>query len=205
MPTASLYSFTREDVPRAVECLKDAFRDDPLWREVFRDDPNKDKSLTAFFTCPLLYGIKFGKACATSPKIEGVAVWVPGRHANMTMWGMLRSGALAYGARMGKESVRNLSIVSRRLGPERRKWMKKKPYLYLTIIGVSSQAQGKGLGSQIMDAIKEECDREGFSLYLETEKEDNLAFYQKHGFAVLEKIVLDKLDLPMWLMERKPQ
>ncbi len=205
MSTSSLYRLTKEDIPRAVECLKDAFKDDPLWCEVFKNDPDKDKSLTAFFTCPLLYGMKFGKAYATSPEIEGVAVWVPGKHSDMTMWGMLRCGALSYGAKMGKESIRNLSIVSKQLGPTRKRLMKNKPYLYLTIIGVSSMAQGKGFGSKIMDAMKEECTREGLHLYLETEKEENLPFYEKHGFAVLEKIVFKKLNLPMWLMERKPQ
>jgi len=31
------------------------------------------------------------------------------------------------------------------------------------------------------------------------------AFYERHGLTVLEKITLPKLDLPMWLMLRKPQ
>jgi len=43
------------------------------------------------------------------------------------------------------------------------------------------------------------------TLYLETEKEDNLFFYEKHGFTVLEKINLPKLDLSMWLMLRNSQ
>ncbi len=56
-----------------------------------------------------------------------------------------------------------------------------------------------------MDTIKQECDNEGLNLYLETEKEKNLLFYEKHGFSVLEKINLPKLEVPMWLMLRSPQ
>ncbi len=204
MSTPSLYRLTKEDIPRAVECLKDAFKDDPLWKEVFKDDPDRDKSLTSFFTCPLLYGMKFGKVYATSPEIEGVAVWVPGKYANMTMWRMLLCGALSYGARMGRESLNNLSIVNKQLGPDRKKLMKDKPYEYLTIIGVSSAAQGKGLGSKLMATMIEECTRKGSYIYLETEKEENLAFYEKHGFKVLQKIIFDKINVPMWQMERKP-
>ncbi|MDO9535332.1 MAG: GNAT family N-acetyltransferase [Bacillota bacterium] len=203
--TSSLYRLTKEDIPKAVACLKDAFKDDPLWAEVFKHEPDRDKALSGFFTTPLLYGMKFGKVYATSSEIEGVAVWVPGKHANMSVWGMLRCGALSYGMKMGKESMSNLSIVSKQLGPDRNRLMKNKPYKYLTIIGVCSLVQGKGLGSKIMDTIKEECTREGLHLYLETESEENLSFYEKHGFTLLQKIVFKKINMPMWQMMRKPQ
>ncbi len=205
MPTSSLYRLTKEDIPKAVACLKDAFKNDPLWAVVFKNDPDRDKSLSGFFTIPLLYGMKFGKVYATTPEIEGVAIWVPDKHANMTMWGMLRSGGLSYGMKMGRETISNLSIISNQLGPDRKRLMENNPYKYLTIIGVLSQAQGKGFGSRIMNAIKEECDREGVHLYLETEKEDNLPFYEKHGLNVLEEVVFKKINMPMWLMARKPQ
>jgi len=204
MSASALYRLTKKDIPKAVECLKDAFKNDPLWTEVFKNDPDKDHALSAFFMIPLLYGMKFGKVYATSPEIEGVAVWAPGKYANMTMWGMLRCGALSYGTKFGKETVRNLSIVSQQLGPARKRLMKNKPYIYLMIIGVSSAAQEKGVGSKIMDTIKEECARECLHLYLETEKEENIAFYEKHGLTVLQKIVLPKINLPMWQMSRQP-
>lgn len=204
MSAASLYRLTKEDVPKAVECLKDAFKDDPLWTEVFKNDPHRDTALSGFFTCPLLYGIKFGKVYATSPKIEGVVVWVPGKYADMTMWRMIRCGALTYGAKMGKEARRNLSILSKQLDPDRKRLMKNKRYIYVTILGITSTEQGKGFGSKLMDAIQEECTREGLHLYLETEKEENLSFYEKHGLTLLQSITLEKIDLPLWQMERTP-
>ncbi len=197
MSSSTLYRLTREDIPKAVGTLKDAFSNDPLWEEVFKEDSYKEQTLTAFFTCPLLYGMKFGKACATSPSAEGVAVWVPGKYADMSMWGMLRSGALFYGMKMGRQAVQNLAIVSKQTGHKRKELMRDKVYTYLTIIGVSSLAQGKGFGSKLMDTIKQECDNQGLNLYLETEKEENLCFYEKHGFTVLEKINLPNLELPM--------
>lgn len=205
MSASSLYPLAEDDIPKAVECLKDAFKDDPLWAEVFKDDPDRDKSLSGFYTCPLLYGIMFGKAYATSPEIEAVAVWVSGKYADMTMWRMLRCGAMAHGAKMGREAVRNLSILNKQLGPLRKRFMKNKPHVHLTIIGVSSAAQRMGHGSKLMDAVTEECDRDGTYLYLETEKEENVPFYEKHGLTVLEKTVIRKMNVPMWLMERKPQ
>ncbi len=200
----ALYQLTKEDIPKAVACLKDAFQNDPLWAEVFKNDHRRDKSLSSFFTIPLLYGMKYGKVYATSPEIEGVAVWMPDKHADMTMWGMMRSGGLSYGMKMGKETIRNLSIISKQLGPDRKRLMKNKPYIYLTIIGVTSAMQGKGLGGILMDALKEECSSKGVHLYLETEAEENLTFYKKHGLTVLQKIVFKKINLPMWQMMSKP-
>jgi GNAT superfamily N-acetyltransferase len=54
--------------------------------------------------------------------------------------------------------------------------MKGKYYIYLVIIGISAPAQRKGLGSKLMDDIKEECIRDGLHLYLETEKKKTWHF-----------------------------
>jgi GNAT superfamily N-acetyltransferase len=204
MATSFLHRLTKEEIPKAVACLKDAFADDPLWTVIFKNDPDRENALSAFFTFPLLYGMNYGHAWAASPEIEGVAVWVPGKYAEMTVWRMLCSGALPYGAKLGKETLRKLAIVSKQLVPVRKKLTKEKPFLYLAIIGISSAAQGKGLGSKIMDVIKDEADRKKLHLYVETEKEENLLFYQKHGFTLLQKIVFEEINLPMWLMERTP-
>lgn len=200
-----LYRSTKEDLPNAVACLKDAFADDPLWTAIFKNDPDREKALSAFFTFPLLYGMKYGQVWATSPEIEGIAAWVPGKYAEMTLWRMLCSGVLSYGTRLGKETRHNLTIVSKQLVPARKRWTRNKPFLYLAIIGISSAAQGKGLGSKIMEAIKEEADRNKLYLYVETEKEENLLFYQKHEFVLLQKIMFEEINLPMWLMERRPK
>ncbi len=204
MTVTALYRLTKSDMPAAVYALKDAFKDDPLWEKVFKDDPDKDRALSAFFTCPLLYGMKFGKACAVTPSAEGVAVWVPGRYADMGTWGMLCSGALFYAVKMGRDTIQNLAIISKQTNLKRNRLMRGRAYTYLAMIGVASAVQGKGLGSKLMDTIKTECDSKGLDLYLETEKEENLLFYEKHGFSVLETITLPKIDLPMWLMIRNP-
>lgn len=130
-----LYEIDKNDVERCVITLKDAFKDDPLWKEVFHDDPDKDKALTGFFTIPILYGIKFGKVYATSERIEGVAVWLPGEKSYMGFLGLLSSGAASCGAKIGKPSMKNLSILGKHLEPDRKRFMKGKKYSYLMVRG----------------------------------------------------------------------
>lgn len=200
MPLNELYKLQRSDVPRAAACLKDAFQSDPLWHLVFKDDPNKDQALDAFFTVPLLYGLKFGKVYATSEALEGLAVWVPDKYANMTLFGLLRSGAMSYATKMNRSTMQNLSIVSNHLGPARKRLMKGLAYDYVTIVGVSSAYQGLGHGKKLMAAIQDDCHSRDRAIYLETETIENVAFYEKLGFHLLDTIEFKKLNHPMWLM-----
>jgi hypothetical protein len=40
-------------------------------------------------------------------------------------------------------------------------------------------------------------------IYLETQKEEKVSFYEKYCFSVKKKIILpESLNLPMWLMVR---
>lgn len=200
-----LYKIEKKDVERCVTTLKDAFKDDPLWKEVFRDDPDKDKALTGFFTIPILYGLKFGKVYATSAQIEGVAVWLPGEKSYMGFLGLLRSGAASCGAKIGKPSMKNLSVLGKHLEPDRKRCMKCKKFTYLMIIGVNTDNQGKGYGSTLLKKIAAECDEARRYLYLETESEETAMFYEKHGFYTEKKINVDRINVPMWEMARPPQ
>ncbi len=204
MSNQALYKLTREDLPRAAKCLKEAFREDPLWDIIFKHDPDPEKSLTAFYMVHLLYGLKYGSAYATSVNFEGVAVWIPDQYAEMSVWRMFRSGAMAQGIKMGKDTVNNLSLMSKDLKPGREKMMLGISYNYLMIIGVSPLLHGKGFGSMMLEAMKEECSRKGLQIYLETEPESNLQFYEKHGFKVLQKVMLKEFDVPMWQLSWQP-
>ncbi len=200
----NLYKITRNDVENAVATLKDAFHDDPVWSAVFRDDPNTDKALSGVFTMSVLHGMKFGKAYATSERLEGVAVWVPGEKSSMGLLRLISSGAVSYGRHIGGPSVKNLSALSKQLEPDRKRLMSDKSYTYLTIIGVGSDNQGKGYGSVLLNKIKEDCDETQRYLYLETESEESVRFYERHGFHTEQKIIVKHIDVPMWQMIRPP-
>jgi len=204
MSKQKLYKLAKQDLPRAAQCLREAFREDPLWSIIFKDDPDPEKTLNAFYMVHLLYGLKYGSVFATSADIEGVAVWVPDQYADMSINRMLLSGALLQGMKMGKESVNNLSLMSKDLKPGREKIMLGISYNYLMIIGVSPASQGKGLGNKLLESMKEECSRQSVQIYLETEPEDNLKFYEKHGFEVQQKVMLSDFNVPMWQLTWQP-
>ena len=76
---------------------------------------------------------------------------------------------------------------------------------YLHMIGVSPERQGEGLGSALVEAVLEQCDREGLHAYLEASNSRSRDLYARLGFAVMG----DTIDLPdgppLWPMWREPR
>jgi ribosomal protein S18 acetylase RimI-like enzyme len=93
--------------------------------------------------------------------------------------------------------------VLRLLG-ERKKELMPDPHWYLAAIGVNPERQGEGLGSALVQSGIRRADRDNTPVYLETETEGNVGFYQHLGFEVIEQITAAGLDLPLWLMTRRP-
>jgi GNAT superfamily N-acetyltransferase len=77
-------------------------------------------------------------------------------------------------------------------------------HYYLSLLGTRPERQGEGVGSALVQPVLDRCDREGVGAFLESSKEANIPFYERHGFRVQEVI-----DLPsgpsLWAMWRDPQ
>ena len=74
---------------------------------------------------------------------------------------------------------------------------------YLFVLGVEPDRQGQGVGGKMIAPILERADKDQLPCYLETMKERNVTFYQKHGFEVIVDDVFP--DGPRyWTMKRTP-
>ncbi|WP_406169545.1 GNAT family N-acetyltransferase [Streptomyces canus] len=76
---------------------------------------------------------------------------------------------------------------------------------YLWMIGVAPERQGEGLGTALIGAVLERCDRETLPAYLEASSARSRGLYERLGFELVER----PLDLPdgpqMWPMWREPR
>ena len=78
------------------------------------------------------------------------------------------------------------------------------PHWYLGILGTAPAHQGQGLGSALMQPVLDECDEHGILSYLESSKAENIPFYERHGFSVIEEVQIP--DGPkLWPMRREAQ
>ena len=199
-----LYVVQRKDSTRAGAVLADAFHEDPLWRAIFGEDSTRALRVAAFET-PIVYALKYGEVWATSAALEGIIAWLPGLYANMTIWRMLRSGAIFTSIPMGLKFGRKLEAIFRLLERDRMEHMKSTPFIYLEVLGVAPVSQGQGLGGRLLRALIEKSDQMSLPIYLETETERNIGMYARFGFRVLTEITLPVLNLPMWEMVREPK
>jgi ribosomal protein S18 acetylase RimI-like enzyme len=71
---------------------------------------------------------------------------------------------------------------------------------HLGPVGVERDLQGKGIGSALLKAFCDRMDSAGVLAYLETDKSENLRFYERFGFeAVAED---DVIGVRNWFMAR---
>ena len=190
-----LYRLTPEDYPSACEVLGLAFREDPIWKAILRDDPDK---FSVVFGVPLKYCLKYGVVLASSPKLEGIAAWLPSEYIESTFFRLLMSGALWSAFKLGSKIGKLIQEVFEIITEDREKNMKV-TYLYLYVIGVAPEHQGKGIGTNLINNMISQLPPE-IPIYLETETERNVSLYERLGFKILKKIMVPSLQLPMWEM-----
>jgi GNAT superfamily N-acetyltransferase len=88
-----------------------------------------------------------------------------------------RGGDFRYGARHASRSP-----------PPRERRHPRQRHYYLPYIGVRPAAQGRGLGTALLQPVLERCDRERLPAYLEASSPDNARLYRRLGFTTLETI-----------------
>jgi len=77
-----------------------------------------------------------------------------------------------------------------------------RPHWHLGPVAVDSHLQGQGIGGAMLSTFCERMDQEHMLSYLETDKFENVGFYEKFGFRVIEEGAV--LGIPNWFMSRAP-
>jgi ribosomal protein S18 acetylase RimI-like enzyme len=199
-----LYRVQKRDIVPASKVLADAFQSDPLWNKVYEGDPDIEKRFRALFEGAVRYCLKYGDVYAPSEDLEGVIGLVPGKYADMNVWRAIRSGTIGVGMRMGLNAAMKMGTIFKPVVEDRREYMAGYAFLYVLVIGVATELQGKGFGRKLIDAAVEKSEREGLQIYLDTSTEENMKMYEHFGFKLLKRVTLPIVDLPMWEMVRAP-
>ncbi len=76
----------------------------------------------------------------------------------------------------------------------------KKPHWHLDSFGVATEFQGQGIGSQMMQYYCDVIDGKGMEAYHETDTPDNVRFYQRFGYKVLEEGIIN--GVKVWYRQR---
>lgn len=186
------------DRPALARSLAAAFIDDPVAVWTAPHEHLRPRVLRRFFGEMLRTKLPHGFVY-TDPDRRGGALWAPPGAWRTTARQDLRIAASMSHPRLWLRAPlvgRGLLGVERLHPPE-------PPHFYLSVLGVSPEAQGQGLGSRLLQPVLQLCDAEAVPAYLESSKESNIAFYARHGFRVTREIQLPRGPM-VWAMWRDP-
>ena len=79
------------------------------------------------------------------------------------------------------------------------------PHWCLQIVGVDPEFQGRGLGSALVTEGISRADASNSACYVATSDERNLAFYERHGFAIVGSTRVAAGGPSGWAMWREPR
>ena len=186
-------SATSDEMPRAIATIVAAFLTDPPARFAW---PSLHEYLQAMPVASRAFaGASFKHGTAyVSADFSAVALWLP-------------PGVQPDGEALGKvfrdtakrEHMDALLATFQKMEQSH----PKEAHWYLPMIGVEPNAQGSGLGAELMRFALVRCDRERTPAYLEASPR-NTPFYQRHGFEVMDEIRIGAAP-PVRPMLRRPR
>jgi len=189
----------RSDLGEISLVLARGFADDPVWRYMTPSDRRWPERMAPVFRH--LVAPSVGRQVAwTTEATEGVAAWSPPGQWKFPTSAAVRSApAMLSGFGVGGLR-RSLKLLGRL-----EKAHPREPHWYLEFLATDSHLRGRGIGSTLMGPGLERADADGLPAYLESSKFENVPFYRRHGFEVLEEVVVAPGAPPMWRMWRDPR
>lgn len=177
-PPSEVRSATSDESTQAIAAIVAAFITDPLARFAW---PSPHDHLRASPRAAREFGggsFEHGTAYV-SADFCGTALWLPpGVHPNgEALERVFRETAKP-------EHLDDLLTTFEQMD----QWHPEEPHWYLTMIGVEPNAQGKGLGAELMRHAVAHCDRDGTLAYLESSNRRNISLYMRHGFEPIGEI-----------------
>ncbi len=188
-----------EDISCLKKVLARAFDKEPFINWFVRDDMHRGEGIyrlfDTYFHC---FSMPYGEIYTTTDR-RGAALWSPPGKWKLDF---LRQLILL------PNIIRTTgvwSLLSRMWGIQKiEENHPKRPHYYLQILGVDPPFQRKGIGSALLKPVLDICTKKGIPAYLETSIEQNLPFFEKHGFRVEKTIKLPANGPTFWLMWREP-
>lgn len=194
--------FRRADLTPTVAMFARAFDDDPVMAWIFPDEQMRRRRLPRFFTITMRGGSlrhEGTEIMVAGDAVLGGAIWLPPglwRPSGWQQLAALPALTLALRSRLGVASATYGAVLP---------FHPQQPHWYLSGLGTEPAVQGSGIGSELMRSRLARCDAEGAPAYLESSKERNVPFYERHGFAVTREISTPGGGPTFWLMWREPR
>jgi ribosomal protein S18 acetylase RimI-like enzyme len=198
-PGVEVRRATAADVAGMSDALAEAFHDDPVMQWLFGDEPPRPQQyLRPFFRHEGQRHLKHDTVY-TADGHPGAAYWDPPGHWKTSVLAMVRLAPTmirGIGARTTK--------ALQGLGRMEKAHAQHPDHYYLAVLGTRPDQQGQGIGGALIAPVLATCDADGIGAYLESSKESNIPYYERHGFEVVGEVRFPS-GPTLWPMWRDPQ
>ena len=161
-----------------------ALERDPFYRcisaEFGSDEVRRRAALAAYFDYSIRQGTRVGRVAQPERADLGVAVWILPQNADVQKGERLRKRAYLHGV-LGESGCGSYDRIVDYMSA-RAETIVEGDSWYLSIVAVAPQAQGRGLGAQLLAPTLAEADANAAVCYLETFNLSALRFYERLGF-----------------------
>ena len=202
MTNSDITNLQPEDFHTSVAATSRAFWPDPMFGFFSRNAVHEHLMLPNYATAVMRDAVQHGivEVIIRNGRVVASASWLaPGDAPRPWLQELRVSLRSARGLLKGRNRLKGLKLLDAMA-----KKHPKEPHWYLGLLGVDPAFQGKGLGGALLTHRLEVCDATHMPAYLETQKPENLPFYERFGFSVLEEISHDGCPT-LWTMWRDPR
>jgi ribosomal protein S18 acetylase RimI-like enzyme len=179
--------------------LSRAFLTEPHYLAIWRrqDEVAARKIETVFRTAVLNRPVATSWIARRGEELVGVLSMVEWPHCQLSALESLRLAprmVTLFGAALPR--AMRIEAVWRKHDPQ-------EPHWHLGPVGVVPEYQGQGIGSRLMEVCCEFLDERKDAAHLDTDRPENVGFYEKSGFTVYEEEAV--LGFSNWFMRRPPR
>lgn len=200
---SSLIRLSSSDTKLASNLIARALYDYPLFRYLIPDPQQRKKRLPVLTGYLVRVGVLYGEVYMTSTKMEGVAVWLPPNTDISILNLLFRVGIIACPFKLGLKAFQGVwSYVQHieKLGQDHINGS----YWYLQVISVDSPYQKQGYGRCLIEPMLRQFSEQKIPCCLDTEEENNVTYYERYGFQVVEASKIPGTNNICWFMVKKP-
>ena len=187
------------DIPQVGAMLARAFAPDPTTEWLFPSPRGRARRLERWYRLNVMALQDAGEGWVTDD-LSAAALWLPmgvlrrgGRPHLWRQLGLNLRIGLALRTRLPAALWVNLEVHRRH---------PREPTWYLAALGTEPGLQGRGLGTAVLQPLLRRCDAERLPATLDTVTAEDVAFYQRRGFELVDEVM--RAGAPHFRIMRRP-